>query len=89
MLPARPDKVRIPLEISVIIALLTRHLRIDVNRFVNKPIRARAARGTDVNCNRACRSGIRSGYVLLCRNGIGPFRTRRVALAHPAKPEGC
>ena len=87
MLAASPNKVRVPLEISVIVALLTRHLCIDVDRFVNQPIRASAAGCTDIQCDWSCRGSIRSGYVFLGRDSVGPLRSRCVALAYPAEPE--
>ena len=87
MLPTGPDKVSVPLEISVIVALLACYLGIDVNRFVNEPVRARAAGGTYVKCDLASRGSIRSRYVLLRRDGIRPLRACCVALAHPAEAE--
>src|SRR5260370_653972 len=87
MLAASPHQVRVPLEISIIIGLLTRHLCVDVDWFVNQPIRAGAACRADVKCDRTCRGSIRPGYVLLGRDDIGPLRSRRVTLAHPAEAE--
>src|SRR5260370_32964271 len=85
MLAARPNKIRIPLEVSIIIGLFACYLCAYVDGFIEQAVCTPAS--ADVEGNRTCRRSIRPRYVLLSRDDIGPFRSRRVALAHPAEAE--
>src|SRR5262249_1181918 len=84
MSASSPYQVGVPLKVSIIVALLARHLSAYINGHIQQRMCPRS--GPNINPDWSGRAaGPRN--IFLRRNYVWPFWTHRIAVTHPAKAE--